>query len=255
MRKADEQQSSLDTQMERLKIDKDEDSQTNADEDALLEEAIKLAAAEKDQLDAASAEKEGQLEVCLHGYVETKEVVYFVNLFSKTFDYGSREEASLKAGLNSATDAVKEKYPNVWNDPSKLKLVVSYFLCNGTHHVLQGDFIRARYYAAMASYIQIFVAFKSGEKVNPESTTTKIIEIFNCDEHTLVKYVRKRIPCTCLDEVYKEVKSITRTGICFNCSCTPERSKMLTCGRCGEANYCSRACQKSDWPKHKESCA
>jgi hypothetical protein len=65
VRKADEQQRSMDTQMERLKIDKDEDSRTNADEDALLEEAIKLAAAEKDQLDAASAEKEEwQLEVC-----------------------------------------------------------------------------------------------------------------------------------------------------------------------------------------------
>ena len=94
VRKADEQQRSLDTQMERLKIDKDEDSQTNADEDALLEEAIKLGAAEKDELDAASAEKEeGQLDVCRHGYVETKEVVYFVNLFSKKFSYESREEA------------------------------------------------------------------------------------------------------------------------------------------------------------------
>ena len=143
----------------------------------------------------------------------------------------------------------------MWNDPSKLKLVLSYFLCNGTHHVLQGDFDNARCFAAMAAYFEIFVAAKRGEKVNPASTTATMLEVINCDECTLVKFLRKQIPCSCLDEMYKEVKSMTRTGVCFNCSCTPERSKLLTCGRCGDANYCSRACQKADWPKHKESCA
>ena len=52
-KKEGQQQGTLDAQMERLNID--EDSQTNADEDALLEEAIKLAAAEKEALDAVAA--------------------------------------------------------------------------------------------------------------------------------------------------------------------------------------------------------
>ena len=46
-----------DLQMERLKIDKDSQKE-KADEDAALEEAIKLAAAEKEPLDAAAAEIE-----------------------------------------------------------------------------------------------------------------------------------------------------------------------------------------------------
>lgn len=46
-----------DLQMERLKIDKDSQKE-KADEDAALEEAIKLAAAEKEALDAAAAEIE-----------------------------------------------------------------------------------------------------------------------------------------------------------------------------------------------------
>ena len=32
-------------------------------------------------------------------------------------------------------------------------------------------------------------------------------------------------------------------------------SRMLpACGRCGEAFYCSRTCQKQHWPSHKEAC-
>jgi hypothetical protein len=59
--------------MERLKID----DNSHADEDAILEEAIKLAAAEKEALDAVVAKKEEQskllvkkkhCEACYHGF-------------------------------------------------------------------------------------------------------------------------------------------------------------------------------------------
>jgi hypothetical protein len=52
-KKAEEEQGTPDAQMQRLKI---EDSQ--ADEDALLEKAIQLAATEKEALKAADAKKE-----------------------------------------------------------------------------------------------------------------------------------------------------------------------------------------------------
>ncbi len=112
-KKADEQQRSLDMQMERLKIDKDEDSQTNADEDALLEDAIKLAAAEKEALDAEAAEKEDdQLKVCHHGNaVETKELIHFINTF---ISVASGQNSPMIASLSAANDIVKEKYPDVW---------------------------------------------------------------------------------------------------------------------------------------------
>ena len=262
-KKADEQQRSLDTQMERLKIDKDGDSQNNADEDALLEEAINLAAAEKEEMDATAAEKnDEQVEVCHHGnVVETKELVFFINVFMRTAcSYKSRarslgEDESLVASFYAAIDAVVDKYPDVWYDPSKMKQVVSYFLYIATHHVLQGEFDSARLLATMASCFETFVASNSGEKISLDAKTTIIFELGKCDdEHTLVKYLKKRIPCSCLDEIYEEVKTTTRTGVCFNCSCTPERSKMLSCARCGNAHYCCRQCQKSHWPKHKENC-
>ena len=117
-KKVDEQQKSLDTQMERLKIDKDEDSQTNVDEDALLEEAIKLAAAEKDELDAASAEKEEKelATACRHGLdIEVEEEYNIIRMFTETFM--SEATAPPRGGdgnsaaiIKGALETVKEKF-------------------------------------------------------------------------------------------------------------------------------------------------
>jgi len=87
----------------------------------------------------------------------------------------------------------------------------------------------------------------------------KGIELIHADEHTLVKYLRKHIPCSCLDEKYEEVKKIKKMGICFNLQCSlpnreAERSTMLSCTRCRRVNYCSPQCQKVDWTDHKQDC-
>ena len=87
----------------------------------------------------------------------------------------------------------------------------------------------------------------------------KIAELDCADDHTLVQFFRKRIPCACLDEKYKAVKSVKKMGICRNKTCSQpgnlvERSKMFCCTQCGEANYCSIECQKDDWKSHKEVC-
>ena len=262
VRKADEQQRSLDTQTERLKIDKDEDSQTNGDEDALLEEAIKLAAAEKDELDAASAEMEyGELEVCRHGYVKTTEeeedyVILLVETFLSDLHSPGRD-TNFGRSLGVANCAVAEKYPRMWQQQaSTLPLVVSFLSSYAAHLVLQGRFDVARLVAAMVSFFEEFKAVISGERAKPN--TTVAFELFKCtDERTIVKFLRQRIPCSCLDKIYKEVKPMAKFGVCRNPQCSSEkveRSKMFRCTRCGDANYCSRACQKSDWPKHKERC-
>ena len=45
--------------------------------------------------------------------------------------------------------------------------------------------------------------------------------------------------------------------LCHTCgvSETTERKKLLRCGKCAAAYYCSTACQRFDWQSHKRDCA
>ena len=135
---------------------------------------------------------------------------------------------------------------------------MSYFLTNGTKLIIDGETQQARHNATTAIFFEQMRAIRF-QKTQASANHSKLEEIFHCDEHTLVKYLRKRIPCKCLDEKYKEVKSITKMGFCCNQRCSlpdrkVERKGMLHCIRCRQVYYCSRECQKTDWPIHKKWC-
>ena len=115
----------------------------------------------------------------------------------------------------------------------KVKLLILKLLQPTPHH-----------HAMLAFHLQDYLAiFMDKRKVIFDEV--KFIELIEADEHTLVKFLRKNIPCPCLDEKYKEVKSVTKMGVCGNLECSlpnrmAERSTMLCCTGCRIANYCSR---------------
>ena len=158
-------------------------------------------------------------------------------------------------GMLEAHKATKEKYPSMY--PSKLNTVVSMALSYGAQLILEGDNHTAGLYAVLAFYFENYLAVTVHKTKGAPSS--KLLELENADDHTLVSYYRKRIPCSCLDEKYKEVKSMKKMGWCFNPNCSHpggmvERSKMLCCTRCGYANYCSVECQRASWKEHKKNC-
>ncbi len=143
----------------------------------------------------------------------------------------------------TAYHATKDEYADVYD--SKLEAVVSILLSGGTQCILDGYLLvngEAKLYATFASFFEEWIAIDV-RKTKATVGWAKIVELCGADEHTLVSYYRKRIPCSCLDEKYKEVKSVKKMGFCYNllnCSHPDgrvERSKMLCCTRCGEANY------------------
>lgn len=51
------------------------------------------------------------------------------------------------------------------------------------------------------------------------------------------------------------VDNMCKNAICMTCLQTGSADvKILKCGRCGVASYCSKACQTKNWRKHKPQC-
>jgi hypothetical protein len=142
---------------------------------------------------------------------------------------------------------------------TKVGWILSQFFARGTKDIINGETDDARLNAAIAISCEGILTTIQFHKTQANPNYAKFIEIRHCDEHTLVKYFRKHIPCKCLDEKYKKVKSITKIGVCMNpeCSLPPgkvERKGMLHCIRCRKEYYCSRECQEAHWPRHREWC-
>jgi hypothetical protein len=253
--KGDEQkQGTLASQMQRLQI---AGKQGGDEEEAMLEEAIQLAAAEKQEIEERGREN------CTHGFnpsSRSQEQVCkdFRQLFITSFnDYTSHhgEGDDLKC-FRKAFEAGDEKYKGWMINVSNLECLKSCFVAEGTKSILDGRSSDARMEAITTKCVDVLIAtHKNSDTVD----SNKVFELITADEHTLVQFFRKQIPCSCLDEKYEEVRSITKMGRCCYSQCTlPDkmavRSKMVYCTRCRKVNYCSRECQVAAWPGHKEYC-
>ena len=178
----------------------------------------------------------------------------FINAFIGTF----RLQEDIVEAFTLANHATGEKYADFYLYDSKMEAVISILLASGTQYILDGDNETARLYACLAGYFEEGIAVYV-HRTKAAFNWTKAIELCRADDHTLVSYYRKRVPCSCLDEKYKEVKSVKKMGFCYNLDCNlpvgmVERSKMFCCTRCGVVNYCSVECQKADWKEHKVQC-
>ena len=260
------------------------------DEDAMLEEAIMIAATEKRALEAAAAAADEQRQDssngaqrwhrqtgdaalrerndsdgdgggvgrCWHGFkpscgIQRVLCYEFVKTFGTVHDDAmARNEDGFVNGIR----ATEEKHPEAWSD-SCIESIICYCLCTGTDHLLREEYIGARLYATLARYLQEVIAVHGN--IQNDIYWTKVFELSGADEHTLVKFFRRRIPCSCLNKKYKEVKHVTKLGICYNPNCSlpdrkTERCKLRHCTRCRQANYCSIECQSANWKSHKRTC-
>ena len=133
---------------------------------------------------------------CVHGYEPPVEaaaefVKHFLHIFGQVPLEGNPHGV--------ATVASREKYPKVWTSDGKMTVIKSLFLAVGTNCILYGDIELARQCASCANYFKAFIEdiFQQSRSMSLE--TDKNIELSMADEHTLVRYFQKHIPCTCLD--------------------------------------------------------
>ena len=204
----------------------------------------------------------GNSTKCYHGFEKEKMnkisrdiTANFVEAFQACFQRGSN---GILNKLIAAGNATIEEFVDVWTDSSKLKSVVSFFLSVGAQHILDDDYDRARDCAIFARYFEQYIEVEL-HQTQSLFHLPKLIAAQYADVHTLVKFFRKRVFCSCLDEKYEEVKHITKIGFCFNQECPfpngcVERSKTMYCSRCRSVTYCSQGCQEIHWAEHKPFC-
>ena len=209
------------------------------------------------------------LKKCNHGLVpphyrwlikhgensNTSSTLNICNVFLQAFvtEFDTADGDFLAAFHNT-----KVKFANVWRDIGKMDFIVTYLLACGTNKVLEGNSRIARKYAALASYFEQYVEVDL-LNIRAFPNWPKISELYASDDHTLVSFLKHRIPCSCLNGKYKEVKSIPKIGLCCNPDChlpfgKTERRLTMCCSRCRAANYCSRECQVAVWEGHKIEC-
>ena len=168
-------------------------------------------------------------------------------------------ERSLPECLIAACVAtMRNDFADMWKDAAELEKAMSFFWFAGTQQYLKDNYFDARDFAVYARYFEQYIVVEL-KQTQALFNWIKIEDTYCADKHTLVKFFRHRIPCSCLDERYEEVKHIPKMGRCYNPQCSipdrkVERSETKYCSRCRSATYCCRKCQEADWPKHKPDC-
>jgi len=136
-------------------------------------------------------------ETCAHGcpvFPEGNVIHAFLNVFSAGYNGASHGEDRFVVAIQ----ATKEAYPEVWTNSKKLELVVSILIVNGTDNILDENLKDARINVAYACFFEQWIYFLQNE-AKTSAERAMIAELLNAGERTVVNFLRKRIPCTCLN--------------------------------------------------------
>ena len=205
---------------------------------------------------------------CKHGFVIPEEVdhsiVTFMDDLTAHYVSSPKNVDMIKASF--------EKHPQVWNDDKYRKLALDVMTSIGTNMLLRvkspynspGTRESAAIVACpnlegafnWANIIVTFEHYVSGSNdINAAIYNKKVqIQFRNFDSGDVPKFYRKRASCSCIKELHLELKKLIpgKKGLCACCRNDKKRELLMVCSRCMVTQYCSRKCQVSHWPEHKE---
>lgn len=203
--------------------------------------------------------KEDKQEECDHRIPingETRVCIKILELFMETYFDGTpvTEENNVAMKFIASQKAVEREYPGTWSNANRREELMKVILLQGKQKILEGALHDARWFARLARYIETMDHDKSDF-----ASIKKAFDVYHSDDRTTVKFYLTRSRCKCLEEMYKDYDSITKSCRCCNPGCPLpdgrfERKKQLYCTGCNAAEYCTPECQKAHWPQHKQLC-
>lgn len=195
-------------------------------------------------------------DVCKHGLVRPDERQHPVHRFMDSF--GDRKGTNLPRGNDNVTESMKltfQRHQEVWDDPKMKKWVIEIMVGIGTGFIVDKNYIVP---ARQTCEAVLLLEHYNGEGTFYSAlskASEDITYMRKCGKRDVIHFYKKRLQCSCLDEMYSEIKKIEdRVSECFHCKQKTKRRYLRACSRCKCTLYCSQECQQLDWPYHREWC-
>ena len=215
---------------------------------------------------AAAPPGGGRADICCHGLPSRASLKSTQRPVLDTFmeELGrslpsERDEAATRSPVTMAK--IFRKQPELFRNDENRTLIRKFIVSQGTDTLLRnadGNDSELRLTSINADMLLVLEGYDSTKENAFDfydlDFFMKRRDMFEGCKRSLVKFFRKRTPCSCLDEMYAEVKSQPKTGICHHCTRRFERRALKDCTGCRKVQYCSEQCQKADWSRHKEDC-
>jgi len=156
----------------------------------------------------------------------------------------------------SAMELTFQHNHEVWKDSAMRKMATKIMVNIGANFILRNLLGNAR---DMTAIIILLEEYKGEGQLYSDSVVSAVAEDFGCmpgaGERDVVHFYNKRMPCSCLRTLYSELKrSQEKASTCFHCDQSRSRKTLMACSSCKCAYYCSKKCQRLDWPSHKKYC-
>ena len=119
-----------------------------------------------------------------------------------------------------------------------MEWLVAAFISIGTEANIVLNKVNCRFsFSAATGFSESLKQYLEREiyKSQPLFYMARVNDLLIGDDRRRVSYLKKRIPCSCLDAKFKELKSLPKMGMCCAADCSfPKRrvklSAMLSCG-------------------------
>ena len=164
---------------------------------------------------------------CNHGCVTIPPPGHAVAKFMNTF-----EEALCGNHVFGVLSDMLHAHTGVWDSDEHRQMAIDVLLSIGTNMILHRDRIdtydHVRNIAQAILFIDCYDDKCNGNKYLLHGAVVKGPVIANCGgKRDLLKFFCKRIPCSCLKEMYKEArKTLPKMGKCMHCNQQKERESL-----------------------------
>ena len=157
------------------------------------------------------------------------------------------------------TDSMKlslERHPQLWNDKENRKMAMHILISFTVNYILNGEIIEAG--RPMASALLFLSNYDGLGSLDTAAYVCAALrrDIVCGNDREILRFFSKRIPCSCLKDLYKQSKrTLLKDGCCQNCKRVLHRSELMVCGNCRIIQFCSKECQRECWPEYKIWCS